>query len=364
MSKKPRRPRASNTSQTRVGRAECSTADSAVVQLLTIAPQLLRVEFWKRIDRTDGVRVDIPALGIEGGALMLAGEAGHDAALLLFPSAKDVMLYQAAAVITEHFPDGAEDMGSAFLAMRLQRIGEVTEEARREAEAHGVAIDSESWTVILEPCDLEGWEQPVEERHLQVASACLSALVRVLEERGGEDAPKPFVARAVTEAGLEVTLTQPNAELTRLTAGLLELGRAVEAQTSAARVGRNDACPCGSGKKYKKCCQSKDASALARNVGKSVASLEAQSPATLRGHDIEARLIPQLEAFAARQWHGLHCATDAWFADAESSRQHSNGLGEPGRCFAGAARGHRGSAAHASLTRASRRGLRDAQIVA
>ena len=25
------------------------------------------------------------------------------------------------------------------------------------------------------------------------------------------------------------------------------------------RVGRNDPCPCGSGKKYKKCCMSKDA---------------------------------------------------------------------------------------------------------
>jgi uncharacterized protein YecA (UPF0149 family) len=26
---------------------------------------------------------------------------------------------------------------------------------------------------------------------------------------------------------------------------------------SAAKVGRNDPCPCGSGKKYKKCCLSK-----------------------------------------------------------------------------------------------------------
>lgn len=24
------------------------------------------------------------------------------------------------------------------------------------------------------------------------------------------------------------------------------------------QIGRNDPCPCGSGKKYKKCCQSKD----------------------------------------------------------------------------------------------------------
>lgn len=31
----------------------------------------------------------------------------------------------------------------------------------------------------------------------------------------------------------------------------------VEQATKAHAVGRNDACPCGSGKKYKKCCASK-----------------------------------------------------------------------------------------------------------
>jgi hypothetical protein len=30
---------------------------------------------------------------------------------------------------------------------------------------------------------------------------------------------------------------------------------------SAARVGRNDACPCGSGRKYKNCCMRKEQSA-------------------------------------------------------------------------------------------------------
>jgi hypothetical protein len=33
--------------------------------------------------------------------------------------------------------------------------------------------------------------------------------------------------------------------------------------TRAEKVGRNEPCPCGSGKKYKKCCGPKDAEALA-----------------------------------------------------------------------------------------------------
>lgn len=31
-------------------------------------------------------------------------------------------------------------------------------------------------------------------------------------------------------------------------------GPAVTYQRTAPKIGRNDACPCGSGKKYKKCC--------------------------------------------------------------------------------------------------------------
>jgi len=35
--------------------------------------------------------------------------------------------------------------------------------------------------------------------------------------------------------------------------GEKKIGLATEAQRSGAKVGRNDPCPCGSGKKYKKC---------------------------------------------------------------------------------------------------------------
>ena len=38
-----------------------------------------------------------------------------------------------------------------------------------------------------------------------------------------------------------------------------------------AKIGRNDACPCGSGKKYKKCCQARDEAARA-------AEAKAQAP--------------------------------------------------------------------------------------
>ncbi|MBQ7822482.1 MAG: SEC-C domain-containing protein, partial [Clostridia bacterium] len=39
-----------------------------------------------------------------------------------------------------------------------------------------------------------------------------------------------------------------------------EAPKAVPTVRSAAKVGRNDPCPCGSGKKYKKCCGAGDSS--------------------------------------------------------------------------------------------------------
>jgi hypothetical protein len=42
------------------------------------------------------------------------------------------------------------------------------------------------------------------------------------------------------------------------------------------KIGRNDACPCGSGKKYKKCCEAKDAEARSAAL-----AAEAQAQAEL-----------------------------------------------------------------------------------
>jgi len=49
---------------------------------------------------------------------------------------------------------------------------------------------------------------------------------------------------------------QPNARLERLTHDTprpANLRQAIEASTKRSKIGRNDSCPCGSGRKYKKC---------------------------------------------------------------------------------------------------------------
>jgi uncharacterized protein len=42
---------------------------------------------------------------------------------------------------------------------------------------------------------------------------------------------------------------------------LMEIVRAADAKTFVRQAGRNDPCPCGSGKKYKRCCLGKQLAA-------------------------------------------------------------------------------------------------------
>lgn len=51
----------------------------------------------------------------------------------------------------------------------------------------------------------------------------------------------------------------------------------------ATKPGRNDPCPCGSGKKYKKCCEAKDDAASAKKLAAEQAAL----PDTLSPEDAE-----------------------------------------------------------------------------
>src|SRR5215216_4536557 len=62
------------------------------------------------------------------------------------------------------------------------------------------------------------------------------------------------------------------------------------------RVGRNEPCPCGSGRKYKKCCQA--------NIGEADFKYR-------RWRQVEAELIPQLLSFALETL-GPEAITDAW----------------------------------------------------
>lgn len=98
---------------------------------------------------------------------------------------------------------------------------------------------------------------PVEDGRLVAAAAHLlesAAAKEIMDPRWDLDGGK----RAALVADHEALLTA--AALDRLPADETEtVGEAFTVRRVASKVGRNDVCPCGSGKKYKKCCAEKDA---------------------------------------------------------------------------------------------------------
>jgi hypothetical protein len=84
-------------------------------------------------------------------------------------------------------------------------------------------------------------------------------LALVVDERlGARDAHRPNGTATVTSRSVRVHFTS------------------MTSQTSA-RVGRNDPCPCGSGRKYKQCCLAKDEAAAA--IARAKAAEEVAAPA-------------------------------------------------------------------------------------
>src|SRR5271157_1044572 len=68
------------------------------------------------------------------------------------------------------------------------------------------------------------------------------------------------------------------------------------AASATKKVGRNDPCPCGSGKKYKHCCQGKDAH------GFSPAAAPGSPPSPAIGQRLQALLHAARNYCGARRW--------------------------------------------------------------
>ena len=65
------------------------------------------------------------------------------------------------------------------------------------------------------------------------------------------------VVHTIYKVGIVKQATSARAQAPALASTpVTEAGQRREAVTVAKKVGRNDPCPCGSGKKYKKCCGS------------------------------------------------------------------------------------------------------------
>jgi uncharacterized coiled-coil protein SlyX len=114
------------------------------------------------------------------------------------------------------------------------------------------------------------------------------------------------------------------------------LAAPIPVRRAAAKPGRNDPCPCGSGKKYKKCCQDKDAAVAAdpevawrQQLEANVPTMTPQQAADLRLADLASlpyeKLLPATRVAAYRQllahrrWDAAERLLDAMAAKGEDA---------------------------------------------
>ena len=107
----------------------------------------------------------------------------------------------------------------------------------------------------------ESWEPAFEDD--ADAPSPFAAMILILSFFGSRALAEDF-CRGIGGKDLDETARQMRRLFAGTMRGYAQLGRAIEAairevqatpvQRAGAKVGRNDPCPCGSGRKYKKCC--------------------------------------------------------------------------------------------------------------
>jgi hypothetical protein len=187
-------------------------------------------------------------------------------------------------------------IGGSYLSLNFESRADLPASMRREAVENGWPVAGPNAYPWVQHRDRDGVLRPLTERDVRVVSACARSLMAFFVKHSdlfGRESFEPVCESFLDENDLEVRFTVPY-EADRLYE--VNEPRALrEPERKPVKVGRNAPCPCGSGKKYKKCCLGKDEA-----VGAA-----ARAPAA--SHEIDERLVEEMTRFAARRFG------KAWF---------------------------------------------------
>jgi hypothetical protein len=233
-----------------------------VADLFKAAHLLYTLAPWKRADDSQVLRVDIPRLDVSAACLSIIGALGESVGILLFPSLDGFDAFLAAA---ERGDRGRIDLGGTVLSLTFERGAEIPAAMRREVAEHQWPVAGADAYPRVEMRDRDGTPRPLTERDVRVMAACARSLAALCVKHGdpwSRAASEPICESWDDGAGLAVRFTVPyEAD------HLFPINDSVPAAPAGgARVGRNDPCPCGSGKKYKKCHLEADAAAAASSA--------------------------------------------------------------------------------------------------
>lgn len=240
----------------------------AVARLFEAARLLYSLKPWDTVSDDRVLRVDIPALGLEGACVSIIGALGESLGFLLFPSVAAYRIFADAA--ERQTPrHGTLDFGTGWLSLGFDRGADLPATMRKEVSAHGWPVADANAYPHVERRDPDGMPRPLVPRDLAIASACATSLASFFVKHPGyfgSSEPEPICESWFDDDDLEVCLTHPYEafalfdvaaarERRAAAQSTLAFGaRTTEAGGEAPVAGRNAPCPCGSGRKYKKCC--------------------------------------------------------------------------------------------------------------
>ena len=282
--------------------------EHAVARMFEAAALLYRVAPWKVASDDEVLRVDIPSLGVEGACVSIIGALGESLGLIMFPS---LLAYERFGAAAEQPRSGrAPDLGGPVLSLDFWRASDAPRGLRREIAKHRWPTVSPAALPVVTHRDRDALPRPLSERDMRIAAECAFAVasffVRHPEAFGGR--LREPVSESITtgNGGITVRLTAPyeaadqfeplpEQQTTSLAPG---------APGPSGKVGRNEPCPCGSGKKYKKCCLQRDESAR----------LQDRKRASV--HELDERLVRHLRAYAVENYGAKWKAATDRFARA------------------------------------------------
>jgi hypothetical protein len=271
-----------------------------VEALFEAAEGLLQAAPWKLGGDMYLIRLDIPRLGVEGECVSIIGSLGESLGFVIFPSLE---AYDRFVVATEEVgaSKGLPELGTPTLSLNFDRGADLPARMRREVSQHGWPVAGPDAYPWVQKRDRDGVLAPLAEHDVRIVSACAKALTSFFAKHGrlfeSEDF-EPLCESYFDEKGLEVRLTVP------CEAGpLFEVndsgGLGAAEPTGRVKVGRNAPCPCGSGKKYKKCCLGKDEAASKGSDEPALAVPEGKGAPL---HKLDERLVNEMMPFAVRRF--------------------------------------------------------------
>ncbi len=253
----------------------------AVIRLLEAFAVFWRARPWERFNGDDPLRVTLAAGGrVSGREASVMGMGGEVFGIALYEQPGSVRR--------------VGDLVEGGQLAEAQRISGLAVTMDPEPE-YAVRAVEEAYGIPGVPIPLavgKAQARAASSEEMVAAAAALEAVAQLMP-RGGE-------GRAVAEAGpLRCECRVTVADLFLPPEESLVGAPAAGAPPSRIRTPRNAPCPCGSGKKYKKCHLAEDeAAALQRPAGDEARRVAERDPF----HALDNRMVEEVLALARRRW--------------------------------------------------------------